>query len=84
MDGGFTIGVQYAIIAVAALVSAWVVLVKQFPAAARRLRTATAVVLLREGRPQWLRAVGRVVAPAPVGGGSDCGGCNGCGPSPPR
>jgi hypothetical protein len=84
MDGGFAIGVQYAIIAIAALVSAWVVLVKQFPRAARRLRTATAVVLLRDGRPQWLRAVGRAVAPVPLTGGSDCGGCNGCGPTPPR
>ncbi len=77
-------GLQYAVIALAVVASAWVVVAKQFPQAARRLRVAVAVVLLREARPRWLQAVGRVVAPAPQPGGSDCGGCNGCGPNPPR
>jgi hypothetical protein len=57
---------------------------KQFPAATRRLRIAAALPLLREGRPGWLRNVGRVVAPVGMaqGGGASrsdaCGGCSNC------
>jgi len=34
---------------------------------------------LRDGRPDWLRNLARRIAPVGVGGGKDCGGCNGCG-----
>ena len=70
---------QYVIIALAVLVSAAVVMLKQFPNATRRLRIAVALPLLREGRPDWLRNLARKIAPVGSGGGKDCGGCNGCG-----
>lgn len=44
MDAGLLI--QYLIIAVAVLVSAWVVLKKQFPGTVRKLRGALALALL--------------------------------------
>jgi len=75
---------QYALIGLAVLASLGVVMKKQFPAATRRLRVAVALPLLREGRPGWLRDVGRIVAPAGMAQGgaasrSDaCGGCNNC------
>lgn len=71
---------QYAIIAVAVLASAWFVLRTRFPEAARRLRLALALPLVREGRPAWIRTLGRRIAP-PAGGRNgpgcrtDCGGC---------
>lgn len=70
---------QYLIVALAVVVSAWVVLYKQFPNAARRLRVALALPLLGEGKPAWMRALARKIAPPGQGGGKDCGGCNGCG-----
>ena len=70
---------QYLVVALAVLASAAVVMRKQFPNAARKLRIALALPLLREGRPAWLRALARKIAPPGQGGGKDCGGCNGCG-----
>jgi hypothetical protein len=72
-----SLALQYAIIAVAVLVSAWVVFRKQAPGAARRLRIALALPLVREGRPAWLRAIGKWIAPAPKAAGG-CAGCDGC------
>lgn len=72
---------QYAIIATAVLLSAWVVVKKQFPGSLRRLRVAIALPLLREGRPAWQNRFGRWVAPQASGGGGACGGCNSCGKS---
>ena len=69
---------QYAAIAVLVLASLAVVMRKQFPQATRRLRVALAVWLLREGRPSWMRALGRRIAPPPSQGEGGCGGCNGC------
>ena len=62
MDAGLL--AQYAVIAVAVLVSAWFVAKKQFPNAARRLRIAIAIPLVRDGRAVWLQTIGRWVAPA--------------------
>ena len=74
---------QYAIIAVAVLLSLWVVAKKQFPGSVRKLRVGLALYLLREQRPSWMRKWGRAFAPAnSADGGPDCGGCNGCGPTP--
>ena len=70
---------QYIVIALAVLVSAVVVMHKQFPNATRRLRIAIALPLLRDGRPAWLRALAKKIAPPGQGAGKDCGGCNGCG-----
>lgn len=82
MDRGLLL--QYAIIALAVLVSAWVVLKKQFPGTVRRLRGALALWLLKPQRSPRLQALGRRLAPAASGGDSACGGCDGCGPTPPR
>lgn len=72
---------QYAIVAVAVLASAWVVAKKQFPGSVRKLRVALAIPLLREGKPAWQRKLGRWVAPdARAAGGDACGGCDNCGP----
>lgn len=72
--------VQYIVIAVAVLFSAWVVMRKQYPGATRTLRIALALPLLRRTRPGWVRWLGRHVAPSAFSVvGEDCGGCNGCG-----
>lgn len=76
MDAGLAL--QYAVVAAVVALSAWMVLRRQFPAAARRLRVALAVPLVREGRPAWMRALGRRIAPPALAGGKACGGCNGC------
>ena len=55
MDTGLLI--QYLIIAVAVLVSAWVVLKKQFPGTVRTLRGALALALLKPGRAAWLQGM---------------------------
>lgn len=75
MDAGLL--AQYVMIALAVLVSIGVVMRKQFPEATRRLRIALALPLLREARPDWMRALGRWIAP-PAKGEGGCGGCDGC------
>ena len=72
-----SLALQYLIVAVAVLVSAWVVFRKQAPGAARRLRIALALPLVREGKPAWLRALGKRIAPAPKAA-AGCAGCDGC------
>ena len=74
---------QYLVIALAVLLSAWVVLKKQFPGTARKLRSAVALRLLKPGRASWLQVLGRRIAPAASGGTGGCG-CDSCGPVPPR
>ncbi|MEJ1095083.1 MULTISPECIES: DUF6587 family protein [unclassified Pseudoxanthomonas] len=69
---------QYVIIAVAVLVSVWVVAKKQFPGSMRKLRVAVALRLLHESRPAWQRAIGRRIAPRGSASGAGCGGCSGC------
>ena len=51
------LALQYAVIAAVVALSAWMVLRRQFPAAARRLRVALAVPLVRDGRPAWMRSL---------------------------
>lgn len=70
--------VQYILIALAVLASVVVVLHKQFPNATRRLRIALAVPLLREERAEWIKSLGRWIAPVPRASGKDCGGCDSC------
>ena len=82
MDAGLL--AQYLIIAIAVLVSAWFIAKRQFPNAVRRLRVALALPLVRDGRPDWLRRMGRRIAPPAAGGDASCGGCNSCGPSTPK
>lgn len=80
MSSPLSLTLQYIVIALAVIVSAWVVLNKQFPNAARRLRIALALPLVREGRPVWMRRFGKRIAPAPRSGANACGGCNSCDP----
>jgi hypothetical protein len=76
MDTGLL--VQYILIALAVLASVAVVMHKQFPNATRRLRIAAALPLLREERAEWIKSLGRWVAPVPRTGGKDCGDCDSC------
>ncbi len=61
----------------------WVFAKKQFPGTLKRLRVALAVPLVRDGRPAWMRSLGRKIAPPSSAVDGSCGGCNGCDP-PPR
>lgn len=72
---------QYLVIALAVIVSAAVVAKKQFPGGVRRLRIALALPLVRDGRPDWMRRLGRAIAPVPSASGPNCAGCDNCGPS---
>lgn len=75
---------QYAVVAVAVLASAMVVMRKQFPGTTRWLRTRMAIWLLRDGRPQALRLLGRRVAPPTTAGTTGCAGCSSCEPGESR
>ena len=78
MDTGLL--VQYLIIAVAVLVSAWVVLKKQFPGTVRTLRGAGAGPA--EAGPRGLGAgAGAEDRATGNGSGGACGGCDSCGPT---
>lgn len=70
--------VQYVVIALAVVLSAGFVAKRQFPGAVRRARLAMAVPLVREGRPAWMRRLGRRIAPPSKSLGGGCGGCDGC------
>lgn len=82
MDAGLLL--QYLVVALAVLASAWVVLKKQFPGTVRKVRGVIALRLLRPGRAGWLQAMGRRIAPPAAGGGGACGGCDSCGPTAPK
>jgi hypothetical protein len=69
---------QYLIVAIAVAISALVVLRRQAPGLERRLRIALALPLVRDGRPAWLRAIGRRIAPQVKTADVGCGGCDGC------
>ena len=71
---------QYAVIALAVLLSVWVVAKKQFPGSVRRLRVALALPLLREGKPAWMRRFGFWISPVGNAEATACGGCNNCEP----
>lgn len=75
---------QYIVIALAVLFSAWVVMKKQFPGTVRKARGAIALGLVKPHRAAWLQALGRRIAPPATGGGGACGGCDSCGPTPPK
>ncbi|MCD9087227.1 DUF6587 family protein [Stenotrophomonas sp. SY1] len=82
MDKGLLL--QYLLIALAVLVSAWVVLKKQFPGFVRRVRGALALWLVKPQRSPRMQAWGRKLAPPPSGDAGACGGCSSCGPTPPK
>jgi hypothetical protein len=71
---------QYAVIALAVLLSVWVVAKKQFPGSVRKLRVALALPLLRESKPAWMRRFGFWISPVGNAEATACGGCNNCEP----
>lgn len=74
---------QYALVALAVLLSAVYVARHRFPAAVRSLRSVLALSLLRGRKPAWVQHLGRSIAPPPaITADGACGGCNGCGPGP--
>ncbi|WP_312239001.1 DUF6587 family protein [Stenotrophomonas sp.] len=75
---------QYIVVALIVLFSAWVVLKKQFPGVVRSVRGAIALALVKPQRAAWLQSLGRKIAPPVTGGGGACGGCDSCGPSTPK
>ena len=82
MDKGLLL--QYLIIGLAVLVSAWVVLKKQFPGVVRKLRGSLALWLVKPQRSPRLQAWGRRLAPPAASNAGACGSCNSCGPSEPK
>ena len=70
---------QYVVVAVAVVLSAWAVLAAQAPTLARALRLRLAAPLVRPTRSRWVRALGRRIAPPSVHVGG-CGSCERCGP----
>lgn len=70
---------QELIVGVLVLGAAAFVLHDRAPALSRRLRVALAVPLVRDGRPGWVRRLGRWIAP-PRLASNGCGGCTGCEP----
>ena len=84
MSPQLSLVLQYIVIAIAVIVSTWVVFRKQAPNAARRLRIALALPLVREGRPAWVRRLGRWIAPVAQDPAGACGGCTGCAPANSR
>ncbi|WP_428992198.1 DUF6587 family protein [Pseudoxanthomonas suwonensis] len=83
------IGLQYAIVAAVVLVALWIFVRKQLPGPLRKARIALATPLVRDGRPAWMRALARRIAPPSNGGtgSSACGGCDNssqCGPEPKK
>lgn len=80
MHADAALAVQYAIVAIVVLWSAWVVMKKQMPGTTRRLRIALALPLVREDRPPWLRRLGLRIAPPGANAATACGGCSDCGP----
>ncbi|WP_313342812.1 DUF6587 family protein [Stenotrophomonas sp.] len=75
---------QYIVVALIVLLSAWVVLKKQFPGTVRKARGAIALGLVKPQRATWMQALGRKIAPPATGGGGACGGCDSCGPTTPK
>jgi hypothetical protein len=68
---------QYLLVAAAVAASTLYVVHQRAPRLSRRVRVAIAIPLVREGRPAWLRRLGRWLAPPRVVG-DFCGGCDGC------
>ncbi|MBO9711159.1 MAG: hypothetical protein J7521_23410 [Caulobacter sp.] len=81
---GLPLWLQYLVIGVVVLAALWIFVKKQMPGTLRRLRISLATPLVRDGRPDWMRALARRIAPPSQGGASSCGGCNDCGPEGPK
>lgn len=73
------LALQYAVIGVAVLLAVGYVWRTRFPALWRAARIAIAIPLLRDGRPAWVKKIGRWITPASVLRSGECGGCDGCG-----
>jgi hypothetical protein len=76
---------QYLVIGAVVAAALWIFAKKQMPGTLRRVRISLATPLVREGRPEWMRALARRIAPPSRGAGAaSCGGCNDCGPEGPK
>lgn len=71
--------VQWLVVGLAVLASAVQVARLRFPGAVAALRRSLVLFLMRDGRPAWLRRIGRAIAPAPRVTLPAAGGCGGCG-----
>jgi hypothetical protein len=71
---------QYVVVGIAVVASAVFVLQSRWPAGIRKLRIACALPLVREARPQWVRSVGKWIAPAAKNAAACGEGCDGCSP----
>ncbi|KAF1008856.1 MAG: hypothetical protein GAK28_00488 [Luteibacter sp.] len=76
--------VQAAIIGVAVLVSAYVAFRKLLPKTSTRVMAGVSASLNHDGRPAFVRSLGRKLQPASASGscGDGCDSCNSCGPAP--
>jgi hypothetical protein len=70
------LALQWLLIGLALAASVAYVLRRQFPEAAARVRRAAVLSLLRPARPQWLRQLGRRLAPPARVVLDGCGGCS--------
>ncbi|MEX1827565.1 DUF6587 family protein [Luteibacter sp. CQ10] len=76
--------VQGAVIGLAVLVSAYVAYRKLLPKSSTRVMARVSASLNHDGRPAFVRGMGRRLQPAAATGscGDGCGSCNSCGPAP--
>lgn len=76
--------VQAAIIGVAVLASAYVAFRKLLPKTSTRVMAGVSASLNHDGRPAFMRTLGRKLQPASATGscGDGCDSCNSCGPAP--
>ena len=75
---------QAAIIGLAVLVSAYVAFRKLLPKTSTRVMAGVSASLNHDGRPAFMRSLGRKLQPASATGscGDGCDSCNSCGPAP--
>ena len=70
---------QYVAVGLAVAGSVLYLVHARAPVLSRRCRMAIAVPMVREGRPAWMKRLGRWIAP-PRAAGVGCDGCDGCSP----
>lgn len=76
--------VQAAIIGIVVLASTWVAFRKLLPRTSTRVMAGMSASLNHDGRPAFVRSLGRKLQPASASGscGDGCDSCNSCGPAP--
>ena len=76
---------QYVIIGLVVLISVLIVVRKLAPKFSNRWLAAASIRFNRQGRPVWVRAIGRRLQPKEATGdcSDGCATCGACGPKPP-